>query len=109
MARRCAAALAALSLWAVAFPAFAAKGVVVYYRSGCDYYIIESRSGYALLEWYGGNDPDEGDVIVGEFERYGLQRLHNLTRDQETSAYVEDYGLSRGRVVEKYHEKCDDD
>ena len=33
----------------------AAKGVVVAYPSGCDYYIVETNRGYALLEWYGGN------------------------------------------------------
>jgi hypothetical protein len=29
--------------------AFAAKGVVVYTKSGCDYFIVETLSGYALL------------------------------------------------------------
>jgi hypothetical protein len=44
----------------------AARGIVVYKKSGCDYYIVNTQLGYALLEWYGGNDPDEGDIIVGE-------------------------------------------
>ena len=42
----------------MSFPgmAVAAKGVVAYSKSGCDYFIVETNSGYALLEWYGGND-----------------------------------------------------
>ena len=48
---------------------YAARGVVVYKKSCCDYYIVESDSGYALLEWYGGNDPDEGDELAGVLTR----------------------------------------
>ena len=33
--------------------AFAAKGEVVLKKSGCDYFIVESNMGFAILEWYG--------------------------------------------------------
>ena len=45
----------------------AAQGVVVLKKAGCDYYIVETKMGFALLEWYGGNDPDVGDTIVGDW------------------------------------------
>jgi hypothetical protein len=61
--------------------ASAAKGVVVYYKSGCDYYLVETSLRYALLEWYGGNDPNEGDILVGDFERYGMKEIYNLAAD----------------------------
>jgi len=84
----------------------AAKGVVVYYKSGCDYYIVETNMGFALLEWYGGNDPGEGDTLVGDFESYGMKDIYNLTADAETTVWVEDYWLSRDSAIEKYYEKC---
>lgn len=86
--------------------AAAAKGVVVAYPPGCDYYVVESNTGYALLEWYGGSDPNEGDTLVGDFESYGFKTLYNLTADNETRVWVEDYFLSQGSVVEQIREQC---
>jgi hypothetical protein len=34
--------------------------------SGCDYFLVSTVQGFALLEWYGGYDPDIGDEIVGK-------------------------------------------
>ena len=84
----------------------AAKGVVVYYKSGCDYYIVETIMGYVLLEWYGGNDPSEGDTLVGDYETYGLKDIYNLTTDSETSVWVDDFWLSKDIALEKYYDKC---
>ena len=90
------------------FPAtvFSAKGVVVYHKSDCDYYIVETPTGYALLEWFGGNDPDEGDILVGDYENYGMKTIYNLTADAETRVWVEDYWLSKDGVIEMYSENC---
>lgn len=87
--------------------AFAAKGVVVLYKSGCSYYIVETNMGYAILEWYGGNDPSRGDVLAGDFETYGMKDIYNLSADAETKVWVEDFWLSKTRAIEKYYDKCD--
>ena len=87
--------------------AFAAKGEVVYKKSGCDYFIVETNMGYALLEWYGGNYPDKGDVIVGNFESYGFKNVYNLTAGSELRVWVEDYWLSKEDALEQYFENCD--
>ena len=85
----------------------AAKGVVILNKSGCDFFVAETSGGYALLEWYGGNDPYEGDTIVGDYEAYGFKDIYNTTRDAELKVWVEDYWLSKSSVLEKYHEKCE--
>lgn len=85
---------------------FAAKGLVAYYKSGCDYYIVDASMGYVLLEWYGGNDPSEGDTLVGDFESYGMKTIFNISTDSETQVWVEDYMLSKDSVLEKYYDKC---
>ncbi len=87
--------------------AFAAKGVVVLYKPGCSYYIVETNMGYAILEWYGGNDPSRGDVLAGDFETYGMKDIYNLSADAETKVWVEDFWLSKTRAIEKYYDKCD--
>jgi hypothetical protein len=96
----------ALLLFTSFSPAFAAKRVVVLYKSGCDYYIAETNKAYAILEWYGGNDPSEGNVLVGDFETYGMKDIYNLTADAETNVWVEDFWLSKSGAIEKYYEKC---
>ncbi|HXF49068.1 MAG TPA: hypothetical protein VNL73_06550 [Verrucomicrobiae bacterium] len=85
----------------------ASKGEVVYKSSSCDYFIVETPSGFALLEWYGGNDPYKGDIIVGDFEEFGFQDIYNITADSELRVWVEDYWLSKEDAVEKYFEHCD--
>ena len=85
--------------------ALAAKGVVVSNR-GCDYFIVETLMGYALLEWYGGNDPAEGDVLIGDFESYGMKTIYNTTADSELNVWVEEYWLSKDSVIERYYEHC---
>ena len=86
--------------------AFAAKGEVVYIESGGDYFIVETCRGYALLEWYRGNVPNKGDIIVGNFESYGFKDIYNLTADSELRVWVEDYWLSKRNVLEKYFRHC---
>lgn len=78
----------------------------MHYKSGCDYYIVDADMGYAVLEWYGGNDPSEGDTLVGDFESYGMKNIYNVSTDSETKVWVEDYMLSKSSAVEKYYEKC---
>jgi hypothetical protein len=85
----------------------AAKGVVVYKTTRCDYFIVEGANGYDLLEWYGGNDPDKGDMLVGDYESYGMKQIYNITDDDELTVWVEDYWLSKNDVIEKYFEHCE--
>lgn len=85
---------------------YAAKGVVVYKKSGCDYFIVETNMGYSLLEWYGGNDPDRRDILVGDYESYGFKDIYNLTMDSELRVYVEDYWMGKDHVLEEYYEHC---
>ncbi|MBW3470450.1 hypothetical protein [Arthrospiribacter ruber] len=87
--------------------AYAVKGKVVFRISGCDYFIVETNIGYALLEWYGGNDPDKDDIIIGDFESYGMKDIYNNTTDSELRVWVEDYWLSWEDALEKLYENCD--
>ncbi len=84
-------------------------GVVVYpTRQGCDYFIVSTPSGYALLQlWYATiYEPELNDEIVGEFEAYGFRDVLNLTQKVTYRVWVEDYWLSKNRAVDKYLRKC---
>lgn len=100
--------LGLLSLISFGEPVYAEskKGVVVYNKGGCkSRYVVETNLGYTILEWYGGNDPSEGDVLVGDIDSYGFKDLYNTTKDVSTRVYVEDYMLSKSRLTEKFFEK----
>lgn len=103
------AAVIALAILMMASPtsSYAAKGVVVLKLSSCDWYIVDAPGGYALLEWYGGNEPERGDVIAGDFESYGFKDLYNLTSDDELRVWVEDYWLGKADALEQISEQCD--
>jgi hypothetical protein len=75
--------------------------------SGCDYFIVATPSGYDLLEWYGGHHPDRGDVLVGEYESYGMHDIYDDTADEELTVWVEDYDLSKEDALEKLVEQCE--
>lgn len=95
-------ALAIASL--TAMPAQAAKGVVV---AKCrSWLLVSTNAGFALLEWYGGNDPSKGETVVGDFENYGMKKIYNLNADSELQVWVDDYWLRKERAVEKFYDKC---
>lgn len=86
---------------------FADKAVIVLYQSGCrSYFIADGPNGYYLLEWYGGYDPSKGDIIVGDLTSYGFKDVYYPIQGFEGRIYVNDYMLSKDRVLEKYRDKC---
>ncbi|WP_395452899.1 hypothetical protein ACHMW5_02490 [Azospirillum melinis] len=97
-------ALFAIALGTVAQ---AATGMVVFNSSGCrGHFVVEAASGFAILEWFGGNAPQKGEVIVGGFEEFGMQPIYNTTLGQEGQVWVEDFWLSKASVIKKMERFC---
>ena len=86
--------------------AFADKAIVVAYPSGCDYFIADGNRGLYLLEWYGGYDPSEDDLIVGDIGSYGFKDVYYPKQDREGRVWVEDYLLSEDSAIEQYRDHC---
>lgn len=86
------------------------EGVVVY-EGDDDYYIVETRKGFTVLERYSGR-LDEGDKVRGELNKYNFKYLINRNRSSEVKVYIEDYMLSDDSAVEwlgkNNHLKSDD-
>lgn len=72
--------------------------------SGCDYFMAEKRTGYVVLEWYGGSLPDEGDTWYGIDDTYGFQDIGSGS--SRMKVWTEDYQLSEARAYEVLAEKC---
>lgn len=99
--------LAVLILYSTAACA-ASNGVVTKRISGCDYFMVNATNGYAVLEWYGGYDPNSGDVLIGRIEEYGMHEIVDDTADENLTVWVEDYMLLRTRALEILVDKCAD-
>jgi hypothetical protein len=84
-----------------------ARGIVYRRISGCDYFIVATRSNYDVLEWYGGHDPDRDDILVGGFESYGFHDIYDETADDDLRVWTEDYALSKEDALEKLTEQCE--
>lgn len=87
--------------------AFAARGMVTHKQGTCDYFIVESSRGYDVLEWFGGHDPDKGDILAGPFESYGMKDVYDETADANIRVWVEDYDLTKEDALEKLVEHCE--
>ena len=91
-----------------AYNAYSEEAVIILNKSGCrSFFIADGPNGYYLLEWFGGYDPSKGDVIVGELVSFGFKDVYYPNRKQKGRVWVDDYMLSKNRVLEKYSDKCD--
>ncbi|WP_158787278.1 hypothetical protein [Granulicella sp. L46] len=90
--------------------AASSKGIVTHRISGCDYYIVAiktpSNVDYSVLEWFGGHDPDEDDIMVGNMTTYGMHTILDDTADESTDVWVEDYALSKSGAAQMLLDKC---
>ena len=99
-----------LVLMMFAFPvqgAKAVRGIISHRISGCDYFIVATKSSYDVLEWYGGHDPDKDDVLIGSYESYGFHDVYDETADASIHVWTEDYDLTKSDALEKLADKCE--
>ena len=84
------------------------RGTVTRRISGCDYYLVQTgKDSYAVLEWFGGHDPDKDDVLIGNMRSFGMKTLLDETADETTKVWVEDYDLTKDDAPEKLLDKCE--
>lgn len=94
-----------LSFLLISINLFAAKGIVVYKSSSCDWFIVNTNSGFIVMESYSGYF-DEGDYVIGDIESYGFKNLFNKTRGIEGRVYVEDFQMSKDDAIEEFYKNC---
>lgn len=80
----------------------ATKGEIVHENG--DYYVVDTGRGCAVVEWYGGDIPSEGDELVGNLDSYGFKDVYNISSKRKTRVYVEDYLLGEDDAIEMIYE-----
>ena len=97
--------LVALTVITVASPAYAEPGVIVYVTRKC--FVINTNSGYVIVDgWVSAN---KGDIVIGDFNRYGSTKIFDKNgNDVSGYIYIEDWGLSKSRLQDKWRDKYSD-
>ncbi len=72
----------------------------VVYEGSRDYYIVETASGYTIIERSFGGSLYEGDIVRGPLNGYGTIYIIKPGSKTEVRVYVEDYMLSKSRAIE---------
>ncbi len=77
-------------------------GVIVLITRKC--FVINANSGYVIVE--GWVSASKGDTVIGDFNTYGATKIFDTNgTDVSGYIYVEDYGLSKSRLQDKWNDK----
>lgn len=104
--RRMAAAAAVVLCALFASPALAEQAMVIWKNHECGYFILQMKSGYGIFEWIDGPQPNDGDVLEGDFRSAGERRVDNKTVDLPTTILLSAFALSRSATAARMPAKC---
>jgi len=104
--RRVAAAVAIVLCALFASPALAEQGMVIWKNHECGYFILLMKSGYGIFEWMDGPQPNDGDVLEGDFRSPGERLVDNKTVDLPTTILLNAFALSRSAIAARMPAKC---
>lgn len=89
-----------------ASPALAEQGMVIWKNHDCGCFILQMKSGYGIFEWVDGPQPNDGDVLEGDFRSAGERLVANKTIDLPTTILLNAFALSRGAIAARMPAKC---
>ena len=92
--------------FAFAISAYASHAEVVFFPSGCDYFVAKGNTGHYLCKCIKGYCPCLGDVILGDIDSNGQKNIYYPLKEREGVIDVEDYSMSESKSVEHYKEHC---
>jgi hypothetical protein len=82
------------------------RAVVVYSDYRCDWYVVETQSGYSVLRSRDGVLPYEGSVMYGDFSSWGVHPFYNRSERYLTRADVKDYWLGYYDAIDEANYQC---
>ena len=76
---------------------------IAYEDSKC--VILYNETGFTLVELYFGA-PIKGAAVYGPINTFGLYPFHAESGGEMFRGYIEDWGMSKQKAVEKINDKC---
>ena len=78
----------------------------VAFSSYCQYYVVYTNNGYAILRATGGYKPYEDAVVYGNFSNYGVRSFYDRYSGTVFSAEVVEYWLTYYEAQEAVYYYC---
>ena len=75
--------------------------------SSCDYFIAYNELGYVVAEYNSGHEFEEGEIILGNINKYGEVKIYDSELEESADIYIEDYKMKKEQALELIIEKCD--
>lgn len=98
-----AAAIVGLIYLMLSGSAYADSGVIALANGKC--FVIDTPMGYVLVD--GWVNVPKGTVVIGNFNTFGSVQIFDTNgNDVSGYIYIEDWGLSKSAVLEKWADKC---
>jgi hypothetical protein len=89
-----------------ASPALAEQGMVIWKNHECGCFILQMKSGYGIFEWVDGPQPNDGDLLEGDFRSAGERLVANKTIDLPTTILLNAFALRRSAIAARMPAKC---
>jgi hypothetical protein len=86
--------------------ASAAEGVITEHLPDCNYFVLKTDEGYAVMEWNGESKPDRNDHLFGNITAGAMNVLENDTRGGKVKVWVEMYPVSYDDAMNIYRDEC---
>ena len=83
------------------------RALVVASDINCQYFVVESYNGYAVLKTWDGYVPFEGSVMYGDFSSWGVKTFYNRSERHLTRADVREYWLGYYDALDEMEYQCD--
>ena len=97
--------LVALALLSLSTLSYSDEGIVLKRFGSCSYYIVDGPRGLYVLEWFGGYDPGEGEMISGDIGGYGMKEVY-FSNGLSGRVWVEDFLESNSSALEEIEDHC---
>lgn len=83
------------------------QATVLWWEARCNFFVVQTPSGFTLFEWLSGPKPQVGHVFEGPMEGFGGRNLINKSADNHvTLVYTEVHSTSKKWVADKIPGFC---
>lgn len=82
------------------------RGVVAFSDFNCDYYVVQTMNGYAVLRSWSGTPPFQGSTLYGDFSGWGVKTFYNRSGGYLIRAEVRRNWLSYFEAIDELNYRC---
>jgi hypothetical protein len=86
--------------------AYTSQAEVVKLRGECSYFMLQSDKGFMTLKLQDGPRPQEGDILEGHMDSFGISYVMNRDTGRVSWIYMDDKWSDEDSAKQKFKNKC---